>query len=392
MRLATLAVIGVLGLVRSVHAEPPNARAVLQQAETAIRALHAVRYEGRGEVEGPLANQIPRMSGTVTQIAIPDAGLPRIRIDGEVIAPRQAQGVRLEIANDGKTVTLREHARKLFVRRELPSGASVLTTARALFIPELTAPRPFERESQAQSLEYVRTEMVGDVECDVIYAILGADGSGVRWSIGKADHLPRRVQRILPSVGGQSTITTTLSSVNLQPEVTEDLFRLERTAEFNEVGPNGLLQVGGAAPDWTLTGADGREVSLQGLRGKVVLLDFWATWCMPCRQAMPGIQRLYNKYKDKPVAIFGVNCKENNPKADAAAVMKAANSTYPLLLKGDAVADKYLVQGIPAFYLIDRDGQILMAQAGLSPTGEQAIDQMIEKHLATSQPTSGTAP
>ncbi len=60
----------------------------------------------------------------------------------------------------------------------------------------------------------------------------------------------------------------------------------------------------------------GKSVSLKSLRGKIVLLDFWATWCGPCRMAMPGLQKLHDRYKDKPVAIYGVNCRERRPDAN----------------------------------------------------------------------------
>lgn len=390
MRLSKVCiVVALIGLVPALWAEPPDARAILQQADTAVRALHAVRYEGRSEIDGALANQMPRMNGTVTQVALPDTEMPQVRIEGEVLLPRQTQPTKLDIANDGKVVTLCERTRKLYVRREMPGGAGLLTTANALLVRELTATKPFERELQAQALEYAGTEKVGEVECDMVHATLGTDGSAVRWSLGKADHLPRRVRRFMPTPGGQSTVTTSLTTLDIKPTIKDELFHLDKPADFNEVGPNGLLQVGGAAPEWTLKAADGTEVSLKGLRGKVVLLDFWATWCGPCRQAMPSVQKLFEKYKGKPVAIFGVNCKERDPKSDPAGMMKSANLSYPLLLKGDEVADKYLVQGIPAFYLIDRDGKILMAQAGLGPTSEREIDQLIERQLGSSAATAG---
>lgn len=393
MRMTTVcSVVALSGLIPALRAEPPDARAILQQGDAAVRAVRAVRYVGRGEIEGAMAVRMPRMNGTVTQAAIADTELPRVRIEGEVLLPQQTQPIRIDLANDGKSVTLREYGRKLFVRRDLPGGANLLTAANALLIRELTSARPFERETQAQTIEYVGTEKVGDVECDVIHVTFGSDGNAVRWFFGKSDHLPRRVQRFMPTPGGRSTITTSLSSLDVEPAIKDDVFRLDKPADFSEMGPSGLLQIGTPAPDWTLKATDGREVSLKDLRGKIVLLDFWATWCMPCRQAMPGIQKLYEKYRDKPVAIFGVNCKERDPKADAAALMKSSNITYPLLLKGDDVANRYLVEGIPAFYLLDQDGKVLMAQAGLSANGERDIDKAIEKQLATPQPTSAKSP
>jgi thiol-disulfide isomerase/thioredoxin len=139
--------------------------------------------------------------------------------------------------------------------------------------------------------------------------------------------------------------------------------------------------VGSEAPGWTLRSADGQEVSLGKLRGKVVLLDFWATWCGPCRQAMPALQRLHERYKDKPVAIFAVNCWERSPQVDPAGFLKQSGYTYPVLLNANDVAQAYKVTGIPTFYLIGTDGKILLASSGVSADAERQIEALIEQAL-----------
>jgi len=138
------------------------------------------------------------------------------------------------------------------------------------------------------------------------------------------------------------------------------------------------LAVGSKAPDFELTAADGNKVKLSSLQGNVVVLDFWATWCGPCKQAMPGIQHLHEKYADKKVKIFGVNVWENS---DPKAYMKEQNYTYGLLLNADEVAGDYHVEAIPAFYVIGKDGNILYSGVGATEDGEATLDAVIAKAL-----------
>ena len=139
-----------------------------------------------------------------------------------------------------------------------------------------------------------------------------------------------------------------------------------------------MLKIGTSAPDFALKTPGGEKVSLAGLRGNVVVLDFWATWCGPCKMAMPGVQRLHEKFAGKPVRIFGVNCWERD--GDPVQFMKDKKYTYGLLLEGDDVAEKFKVRAIPTFYVIDRAGKI--AYAGFyKPGHEDELTAVIEKAL-----------
>src|SRR6266404_7436801 len=126
---------------------------------------------------------------------------------------------------------------------------------------------------------------------------------------------------------------------------------------------NKLLAVGATAPDWELSGADGKLQSLAQYRGKVVVLDFWATWCGPCTEVMPQMQKLHEKYKDKGVAVFGVSSWEQK---DPAAFMKEKRYSYGLLLKGEDIAERYGVATLPAVYIIGADGRVIYRHEGVA--------------------------
>jgi len=139
-----------------------------------------------------------------------------------------------------------------------------------------------------------------------------------------------------------------------------------------------LISKGDAAPEWSLTDSNGVKVNLSDLKGQVVVLDFWATWCGPCKVAMPHVQKLHEDYADKGVKVFGVNCWE---RGDAKAYMSQSKYTYGLLLDGDKVAEAYRVTGIPTFYVIDQDGKVAFAATGMAREAEMrsTIDTLLGK-------------
>jgi peroxiredoxin len=112
------------------------------------------------------------------------------------------------------------------------------------------------------------------------------------------------------------------------------------------------------APDFTLTNPDGKKVSIKDFRGKVVFLNFWASWCEGCREEMPSMERLYKEFKGKGLEILAVNVKEQRP--TAVAFYKKLQLTYPVVLDPDGeVGLLYGAFGLPVTYLIDRKGILL---------------------------------
>lgn len=142
-----------------------------------------------------------------------------------------------------------------------------------------------------------------------------------------------------------------------------------------------LLPVGESAPDWQLTDAAGKTHSLSEYRGKVVVMDFWATWCGPCAEVMPRMQKLHEKFADKGVLVFGINSWE---KENPVALMKKKHFSYELLLKGEQISEAYKVTILPVVYIVGDDGTIIYCHEGVD---DRNLASLIEKYLKTRRST-----
>jgi peroxiredoxin len=131
-----------------------------------------------------------------------------------------------------------------------------------------------------------------------------------------------------------------------------------------------------AAPDFTLRGADGRNVRLDELRGQVVLVNFWATWCGPCREEMPHLDALYQKYHKSGFVLLGVNV-DDDPRVALATAAKL-NVSFPVLLDTDKKVSKlYDLNTMPSTIVIDRDGKMRFLHRGYRAGTEGDYEQQI---------------
>jgi peroxiredoxin len=123
--------------------------------------------------------------------------------------------------------------------------------------------------------------------------------------------------------------------------------------------------------DFTMKDVDGNEVALSSYKGKVVLLNFWATWCGPCKAEIPGFVRLQEKYRDRGLVIVGYSVDDTAEKAKAYAAQYKMN--YPILLgEGrEDVQDAYgPIWGIPASFIISKDGKVCRKHMGIAPEAQ----------------------
>ena len=123
------------------------------------------------------------------------------------------------------------------------------------------------------------------------------------------------------------------------------------------------INVGEIAPDFTLLDLDGNEVGLSEFRGEVVFVNFWATWCPPCRAEMPDIESLYQEYKDKGVVVIGIDIGESEATVRQFVQQGGYSWTFVLDSTG-AVAANYNIRAIPTSFFIDREGVIQAVNTG----------------------------
>src|SRR6185312_9372226 len=122
---------------------------------------------------------------------------------------------------------------------------------------------------------------------------------------------------------------------------------------------------GKQAPAFKLKMLDGKTVSLSDLKGHVVILDFWATWCGPCRMSLPHLDKLYKAEKDKGLKAFAVDQQESD--ADVRQFVKQTGLSVPVLMDGDGrVGGQYGVEGIPQTVVVDKEGKVRRVFVGYS--------------------------
>jgi len=140
------------------------------------------------------------------------------------------------------------------------------------------------------------------------------------------------------------------------------------------------IDPGQAAPEFTLKSLKDRNLSLKEFRGQVVMVNFWATWCGPCRQEMPALNALYEKYRSAGFVLLGINV--DSEKANAARMVTKLKATYPILFDTEKQASElYHVSTMPTTVLIDRDGKVRYIQKGYVAGIENKYQTQIRKLL-----------
>ena len=133
-----------------------------------------------------------------------------------------------------------------------------------------------------------------------------------------------------------------------------------------------------AAPDFTLKSAEGRNLRLREQRGQVVLVNFWASWCGPCKQEMPHLNRIYDKYRSSGFTLLAVNIDDDARHGAATAVKWGLK--FPVLLDAEkSVTRLYDLGAMPATVLIDRDGQVRYLHRGYREGVEEAYERQVRE-------------
>lgn len=148
---------------------------------------------------------------------------------------------------------------------------------------------------------------------------------------------------------------------------------------------------GDMAPSYAALTLDGEAISLEGLRGKVVLVNFWATWCPPCRVEMPGFQRVYEDRRDEGFVVLGISTDQAG-QGVVREFLEERGITFPVTMASGQVVQGFGgVQTLPTSFLIDRQGRVRQEVKGIfaEPALRMAVRHLLEENLSTTRPEGG---
>lgn len=224
--------------------------------------------------------------------------------------------------------------------------------------------------SRYEGLKFTAANPADPASHDVISAL--ADGASVRFFFDAKTHVLRRVEtdvaEVLKKEGvplvNKALVTIEYRDVEIKDSLPEEVFAWTVPAgarEFEQDQPAGDKDsqqlVGATAPAFKLKGMDDKEVALADLKGSVVVLDFWATWCGPCVASMPALDAIHKEFSEKGLKLFALNLREEKKTVEQ--FLAAKSLSLPVLLDEQGrVANQYAVSGIPQTVVIGKDGVI----------------------------------
>jgi len=217
--------------------------------------------------------------------------------------------------------------------------------------------------------------------------MLGLTGDAKDRSEEEQEDVPGMPKRIDKAVA-----TVNLKDARLDVDIPGDRFAFKpesgvtKVAEFDWDGlmemPDPQSLVGKPAPTFGGDGLDGKPLSLEGLRDRIVVLDFWATWCVPCVQTMPQVQKVAERFANQPVSVVGVNQDSRGSDAKVKKFLEDKKIAFRQFLDpAGKLGRKYKVAGIPCTFLIDKKGTVQAVRVGFQPDGEEELAKQVEKLL-----------
>ena len=176
-------------------------------------------------------------------------------------------------------------------------------------------------------------------------------------------------------IWGLAGVLFALGSIKIHHHVKVEMTQVGRAAA-DRIGD---LQLGSESPDFSTTDLQGRQVVLSEFQGrKVVVVDFWATWCAPCLQAMPTLQELYDEFKGREVEILAVNLGEDPKRIQR--FMERHSYTFRVVADQDqAIGNRFGISAIPAQLVVNADGRIEWVQVGYQSSRENELRQLLER-------------
>lgn len=323
---------------------------IIESFSAKIISGKCISYDFVHRGEGTLADQFPETSGQVK--VIPKSGkdigqISRVRILAEKKRESGVEKINVALA-EGISYSLDEQKKVLWRAPSYRSGVQMFNFQYIFPITGL----PDIQKAPADGAMIIRRDKVDNVSCVVVEH--KAETIDYTYYFSEKDDWLYRIEA-RKDVWGDGALVVELANLKIGLEFSDDDFLIDLPEGYTQKEYSGNYPpIGEPAPDWTLTTYSGETISLKDLRGKVVVMDFWATWCGPCVESIPKLQALYDRYRDRNVEILGITYLE---KGNPVTFMKERAVTYPIM-PGDSIAKTYRAS-LPMIYVIDPEGRVV---------------------------------
>lgn len=376
----------------------PDAQAVLEQIKTAYAGLKSATLEGNIQAEFDVAGRQQKQSVKFNS-SFAEPNKYRHEVEDGILA-----------GSTGDKAYVYSKPDNSYVSETLPVGggrfaAGELPRPHGNILHEQNPSMALALSDDA-SAELIKgvsnVEKADDVSLDgkptTALKLTQPDGISTLVQVDPTTHLVRRITHDLKQyLSGQGAPDVKTANVTIDytktatgepiagdqfawtpPEGAQET-SLDAAAAANEGGDRpAMALVGKPAPDFTLDNLAGEKVTLSKLKGDVVVLDFWATWCGPCVQSMPGLQKLAKETESDGVKVFAVNLMEDKPTVEE--FLKSHNLTLKALLDTEGkVAEEYKAQAIPQTVVIGKDGVVRNVFIGAGPDTEQKLHDAVKE-------------
>jgi len=420
--LATLAI--VVSASGSIAQPDPRAQAALERSAQALAEIDSFTVNASHAATGGLGNLFPVVEGRILAARVPgsaaesdgtDALAPlSYRLTGKGQRNKNADALEFDVVYHHGRFEWLDHEAKMLRSRSATArrlGEQSVALARAIVPEEVFAPTPYADMMNHDALAMGESSEIDGKSYTVVTAPI--DERRIRHLyLDPETHLPRRLEVRVDAQLISGTYHVDFADLKPGADVEPATFKLETPEGYRRERsiverPDGLdplatnpraeadapreessnraeaRPVRRSAPAFSLENPQGKTVTLESLRGNILVLDFWATWCVPCLKASPEVQKLHEDYADRPVRVIGMNFRQANPQ-DAIDYMNEHEYTYGLLLRADDARRDYDVSKFPSYVIVDARGRIIETITGYKegetfPRIREIIDAELER-------------